>query len=620
MFKSKLTYLIAFIAITLIYSCNETEPTLTDQEKGSIQLSIGFDIDETPIDSYSRTAASTVNTDDFKITIFTEDGDEYLEIDRYADTSEGIALPSGIYYIEAYSADDMAAAFDAPFYFGKSELFSIDKNENKSVHVEATLANTQVSIILLEDQAGAFSDYATTVEHIETSEKLTFTADESRSGYFRPGDLYIQASITYNDSDGTPIEQTIATEIKDAKPKTHYEVKINLKLEDGKIIPVVTVDEDVDIVEVDLTASSYSLAWTDTILTLDYYRYESILFPSIIGTSDGGILVTFNSENDIYINKTNQDGTQEWIKNYSDTYNDVFQKVIETHDQNFAFFGSLLIPDYEPVSVIKLDALAENKIWERPIYEEPAHDPHELIETADHHIVATGIAYDAYGSNKKGQTFFTKITEDGQQRVWTRRYELDNRHGIDPNGIDLFSETSDGNFIIVSSTWSRASWVALISGETGEIITDRVISEYIYRPYWFAEGDNISVLYQNNDEQYYVGQLDIEDLSISSFPLSNFNTNGAANLGDQYRLRTAFRGYYNNYLALVEDRETGQNQLIEYNQNFMFMSQSPFEISGSLYRIGIKQPLADGTVVVFQSEDVMDEDRIYVTISGYKKE
>lgn len=618
MLKSKLTSVIALLAICLIYGCSETDPVISDHETGSVQLSIGFDIDETPIDSYSRTAASTVNTDDFVVSIYTEDGEEFLVIDQYAEATEGISLPAGVYHIEAHSPNDLAAAFDNPYYFGKSERFSIGANESKSIQVEASLANTQVSIILSEEQVGSVSEYTTIVEHIETQERLTFTSDETRSGYFRSGELYIKASFTYDDAEGYPVQQNVATTIKDAKPKTHYEVKVNLTLENGEVIPVVTVDEDIELVEIDANSSSYSIDWTYHLQPA--FTDNDVIASDMVGTSDGGLLLTLSSIREpIRIVKLSASGELEWEKNYLSSVDFAFYNVIESHDQQPIFFGNVSDASYLE-AIVKLDAMAERKVWQRTLNEQGSFSDHELVETSDHSILASMTIFRSTSSGDESSPYITKITEGGERRVWTRRYNVMNKHKLNSYETKLIAETTDGNIIVVGSDYDGKHWVGLISSETGALIKEQVLPQNLEESYWFIEGDYITVFYKPYEEQPYAGKLDMETFTLQTSPLHHFDPDH--NSTDfEYSELFVMKAVNGNFLVCMrEDNVSHPEYVAEYDQSLTLLSESAFNNQPYGFSMDVQQPLMDGTIVLIKQEYSITTGKTSFRIEGYKKD
>ena len=61
---------------------------------------------------------------------------------------EEIELEQGQYYVTAHSNNDLPAAFENPYYYGESVLFTIIPGGQQSVTVNCELANTMITISL----------------------------------------------------------------------------------------------------------------------------------------------------------------------------------------------------------------------------------------------------------------------------------------------------------------------------------------------------------------------------------------------------------------------------------------------------------------------------------------
>jgi len=195
---------------------------------------------------------SAMGTEDFKVIIYNTSDEEILAFDRAAEMPEVISLETGNYYVAAFSGSDLPAVFENPYYYGKSDVFSIVPNNAQTVVVNCELANSIVTVVYSDNVKSFFSDFSTTVSSVSGS--LVYGREESRSGYFRPLPLTIHASLSWQGQDGISKSKELTGSIPDPKPKRKYEVHVNASAGEGSSTLLISVDESPVPVEiVDLT-------------------------------------------------------------------------------------------------------------------------------------------------------------------------------------------------------------------------------------------------------------------------------------------------------------------------------------------------------------------------------
>ena len=137
-----------------------------------------------------------VDVGTFTINILKSNG-EVAQSYIYSRMPELIALPVGTYTVEAYNAEEQVAAFDAPYFYGKSNSFTVTANNVTEVDpITCKLSNVKVSIAYTDELRSRMSDVKVTVTVAE-NEVLEFAGDETRSGYFKyvPGNTTIAATF-----------------------------------------------------------------------------------------------------------------------------------------------------------------------------------------------------------------------------------------------------------------------------------------------------------------------------------------------------------------------------------------------------------------------------------------
>jgi hypothetical protein len=239
------------LSVSCLLSCNKNEdPAEPLADKGVLKLSLALAIDEFPT---SGRVAEVVDLGDYVVTIFdATDDSEVIVFDPWSSAPEEIELETGEYYIEAHSDNLVDAAFDNPYYYGRSDNFTIDKEEIKEIPLTVTLANYKVSVVYSDDIKMDFDTYGMVVTYNNTGEQLDYGDSEELEGYFRANNpIFIEISMTYfKVFDGTTIDRTLTATIENPQPRTHYRINADAHLDDGKIVININIDDGVDVVDI----------------------------------------------------------------------------------------------------------------------------------------------------------------------------------------------------------------------------------------------------------------------------------------------------------------------------------------------------------------------------------
>ena len=307
------------LLLFLIVSC-EKEEARFDKPKGSLVVNIGLFISINEID---KSLKSTKAVEDFKVIIFNLSHQEVLAFEREADMPDEIELEPGQYYVTASSENNLPAAFDNPYYFGESEVFSITSGELTAVSVNCELANTMVSIVYTSNVRNNYTDYNTTVS--SSAGSLLYSGTETRAGFFQPLPLTINAVLTWQKEDGTSETKTLTGSIPAPQARKHYEIHIDAVPAEGSSAIQVTVDESTDPVEiVEITDGN----------------------PAQNGVNFGGLLITEIMYDPFIL--TDSEG--EWFEIYNNTNGpvDLYQIVIRKNDtQDHIVNSHITLPSHE---------------------------------------------------------------------------------------------------------------------------------------------------------------------------------------------------------------------------------------------------------------------------------
>lgn len=243
--------LIAIILTLGLFSCQKDEFKIK-QGKGSLHIDIGLFIN---VHDENSTLKSTQQTEDFRVTVYKSDGTEAVVFENASEIPETIELETGDYYVEVHSENNLPAAFENPYYYGVSDVFSINSNMHQSVLVTCELANTMVTVVYSDRIKGSFTDYTTTVSSALGS--LVFLKDDNRPGYFQPLPLEIMVELTYLKPDESEGSRILSGSIPNPLAKKHYEIHVDASITDGMATFQIVLDETEPAVEiVDLTDDS----------------------------------------------------------------------------------------------------------------------------------------------------------------------------------------------------------------------------------------------------------------------------------------------------------------------------------------------------------------------------
>lgn len=223
----KTTSWIFLLILAVSISCSKDKEDDTPFETGYLSLNLNVDM---KINEFNSNLKSTCSTDDFMVIIYDLQGTEVLSFSHAADVPEKVELKSGEYYVISKSNNMEAAAFDAPYFYGRSENFTISASQIKAVDITCKIANCSVSIVYSNNIKTTFSDYFT--EASSTNGKLIFSKDEVRKGYFELEPIKIKATLTYTVNSETKTKILTGT-ISSPEAGKHYEIVLDAKLTGG---------------------------------------------------------------------------------------------------------------------------------------------------------------------------------------------------------------------------------------------------------------------------------------------------------------------------------------------------------------------------------------------------
>lgn len=238
------SYVFACMLAILALSCHK-EDLGKDKPSGTLKIKVGLYIS---VGEVKENLKSTSGAEDFKVVIYNSADEAVLEFNKASELPDEIRLETGSYYVTASSDNNLPAAFDNPYYFGRSDTFTITAGGQQSVVVNCELSNTVVAVIYSDQVRNNFSDYSTTVS--SSAGSLVFNRTEIRPGYFQPLDLSIQAILTWQKPDGTFESKTLNGTILNPQPRRKYEIHVDAAGGEGISMIVINLNDTLIPVEI----------------------------------------------------------------------------------------------------------------------------------------------------------------------------------------------------------------------------------------------------------------------------------------------------------------------------------------------------------------------------------
>jgi hypothetical protein len=165
--KRRLSYMMVILSAVALASCNQE--VIQDNNYGYLGVSLDSDFSE---DILTKADADELV---FSVDVLNASGKTVAsrEDHRTITKDDPIKLQVGTYTVAASSGENLNAAFDNPYYEGKSDSFRINPNKTTSVNLTCTLANTIVSVEFPGDFS-KFTDYEVAVTNGK-GDKLVFS-------------------------------------------------------------------------------------------------------------------------------------------------------------------------------------------------------------------------------------------------------------------------------------------------------------------------------------------------------------------------------------------------------------------------------------------------------------
>lgn len=285
--------LMIMACMLLTGSCQKEDQA--DAEKGMLNINIGLFLNVSEVENHLKTATTALAMpDDFPVAVYDKNNHLVLQFDKASEVPEQVSLDPGQYYVAAHSNNNLPAAFDNPYYYGKSDVFSINPGSTTAVTVNCALANTIVSVIYTESLREKYSDYTATVS--TSAGSLIYKRDEVRMGYFQPLPINISVHLQYKDNDGKTQEKTISGIIPAPEARKKYEVRVESADVRGTGTFGIIVDETTVPVEI-VNITDHELPFSGVFLPGELLITEIMYDPTSIPDAEGEWFEIYNNTN-----------------------------------------------------------------------------------------------------------------------------------------------------------------------------------------------------------------------------------------------------------------------------------------------------------------------------------
>lgn len=213
------------LAMLLISSCSDKGVNVDGDGAGHIVATVSADNSVLVSTTQKRSGAEAIKPaiEDFALIVEKQDGSfsqKWSKIELYDPNTE---FPTGTYTVSVSYGAANKEGFEMPYYYGSTETVVKD-SETSTPAINATLANTMVSIAYTDAFKKYFSDYTATI-HSTGGEYIKFEKDETRPAYVRPGEIALELDLTKTTGSSFKFQPA---SIENAQARTLYNVTFDV--------------------------------------------------------------------------------------------------------------------------------------------------------------------------------------------------------------------------------------------------------------------------------------------------------------------------------------------------------------------------------------------------------
>lgn len=239
------------LLVVLALGCRrEKADVLFPEGEGSCEVAFQVKPDYTLHDMVLTRAQEQPALEDFGVRLENTRA-EVLREWKYEEVPSLIKVVPGAYKLVAWQGtDSIYPAFEAPYYYGETKM-TLKEGDNLDTVVNVGLAAVKVAVAFDESFDFEYEDYF--VEVKTTGDSLRFLRDETRTGYFKPGNLRLRFGLKLRGEN--VYREFYPGAIGNVTAKSFCRMKLSAACENGalKQITITTDASTINIpVEVDL--------------------------------------------------------------------------------------------------------------------------------------------------------------------------------------------------------------------------------------------------------------------------------------------------------------------------------------------------------------------------------
>lgn len=250
-----------------LWSCSDSNEPGSGTGAGQIRASFKANYSVKAATSVAESSAEKAiapEIKDFTVHLWKSDNSFDKTWTSVEDLPTDAKYSTGSYEMELYYGDVSDEGFEKPYYYGSCK-FNVEDEETANPEIEATLANSMVSIVYTDAFKQYFTDYSAKV-HSAGGTYIDFVKDETRAAYVKPGKVSFQLSLVK--SNGTQLSLEPAA-IDNAEPQTHYRVTFDVNGGDvGDAVLSVSFDDTTTVEPIEISLSDELLTAPSPVATM----------------------------------------------------------------------------------------------------------------------------------------------------------------------------------------------------------------------------------------------------------------------------------------------------------------------------------------------------------------
>lgn len=254
MIMNKVTLLLSLSLAAITLSCTKANDPYDPHTPGGPVYDVKVKL--VPTGDFALVNAKsgevTPALDQFNLKILNKaDGSQYKLYDKFSEVPDILTLPAGSYVLESANGALKSAAFDAPYYSGRTE-FAVDISKLTEVQLMCQLANVKVSVAFSEAFGTLVRDGVAIVSNYASDGALSYAPGETRSGYFSvPTANKMQIEVRgFRVADGGEVNKTFF--ISEVQARQWHKVTVDYTTSGSASqdisIDISTIDKPTDVV------------------------------------------------------------------------------------------------------------------------------------------------------------------------------------------------------------------------------------------------------------------------------------------------------------------------------------------------------------------------------------